>query len=348
MVVASLEILGGHAVQAETLAGRLRDSGYEVTLLPINPPFPRPLAPVRRWPFARTLVNEALYLPSLRALRAADVVHVFAASYWAFLLASAPALLAARRFGKRVVLNYHSGEADDHLRRWGVLVHPFLRMAHSIVVPSSYLRDVFAAHGYRARVVPNVVDLDCFRYRDRTPLRPRILSTRNLEAHYRVEDAIRAFAMVRRDRPEATLTIAGSGSQESRLRRLATALGAGGVQFVGRVEPGAMPALYDDGDIFVNASVVDNQPISLLEAFAAGLPVVSTATGDIGAMVHDGETGVLAPPRDPAALARSLRALLERPDRALAIARRARQAVEAHAWPRVGEAWAAVYAGAGA
>jgi len=82
---------------------------------------------------------------------------------------------------------------------------------------------------------------------------------------------------------EATLTLAGSGSEEQRLRRMAASIEAGGIRFVGRVDPTAMPGLYDEADVFVNSSVVDNQPLSVLEAFAAGLPVVSTATGAIAA-----------------------------------------------------------------
>jgi L-malate glycosyltransferase len=346
MVVASLEILGGHGVQAVTLARHLREEGYDVALLPVNPPFPRGVRWLRRYAYARTLLNQALYLPSLRHLRAADVVHVFAASYWSFLLAPAPAILAARALGKRVVLNYHSGEADDHLARWGPLVHPFLNMAEAIAVPSTYLQDIFARFGYRARVVPNVVDLSHFRYRERAPLGPQLLSTRNLEPHYRVDDILQAFAILKPRRPDARLTIAGSGREAPRLQRLVASSGLDGVRFVGRVEPPLMPRVYDDGNIFVNASVIDNQPLSVLEAFAAGLPVVSTGTGGLAAMVRDGETGLRVPPGDPAAIAAAVAKLLEDPDRARELARCARREAEQHTWPRVRAAWADTYAGA--
>ena len=345
LVVASLEILGGHGVQATTLRACLEQHGYDVRLLAINPAFPRALRWTRRIPYLRTLVNETLYLPTLRRLREVDVVHVFAASYWSFLLAPAPAIMAGRRLGKRVVLNYHSGEAADHLARWGRLIHPFLRMADEIVVPSRYLREVFRRHGYVARVIENVVDLSRFRYRDRATLHPRLLSTRNLEPSYRVGDIVEAFALVKRRHPEATLTIAGYGSEEPRLHRLAASRGLSEVHFVGRVEPGAMPALYDAADIYLNASVVDNQPLSVLEAFAAGLPVVSTGPGDLEAMLANGEAGVLIPSRDPAAMAKAINALLENPGRARELARAAGERVQAHTWTRVGEAWRAAYAG---
>ena len=348
LITASLEILGGQGIQGAALAEGLRRDGAEVTLLPINPPFPRPFRRLRRLPYARTLLNQALYLPSLLRLRRCDVAHVFSASYWSFLLAPLPAMLAARLFGRRVVLHYHSGEASDHLARWGILVHPWLRLADEIVVPSEYLRAVFARHGHRARVIPNVVDAARFRYRERRPLRPRLLSIRNLEPHYRVDNTLRAFALLRERHPDATLTVAGYGGEEGRLRRLARDLGERGIVFAGRVEPPGVPDLYDRSDIFVNSSVIDNQPVSVLEAFAAGLPVVSTPTGDIPALVRHGSTGLLAPPDDPAALARTIDGLLGSPERARTIARRARRQVEAYAWPGVRRAWASVYAGAAA
>src|SRR5262249_29093601 len=159
IVAPTLEILGGQGVQAGALLEHLRADGYEASLVPINPTFPAGLGWLRRLPYARTVANEMLYVPRLRRLRLADVVHAFIASYWSFLLAPMPAMLAARRYGKRVVLNYHSGEAPDHLARWGALVHPWLRLAHEIVVPSAYLSRVFLHHGYPARVVRNVVDV---------------------------------------------------------------------------------------------------------------------------------------------------------------------------------------------
>lgn len=345
LVTFSLEILGGQAVQASALRGELRKDGYEVLFIPFDPRFPRPLQRMRRYPYVRTLLNQALYLPSLRHLRDADVVHVFSASYWSFLLGPVPAIVTARSLGKRIVLHYHAGDAEDHLARWGRFVHPWLRLVHEIVVPSEFLRSIFARHGYRARVIPNVVDTSRFRYRERAPLRPRLLSTRNLEPYYRVDTILEAFALLQGEYPDATLTIAGYGSEETRLRRLAASIGAGCVRFVGRVEPSAMPACYDDADVFVNASVVDAQPVSVLEAFAAGLPVVSTATGDIAAMVRDGETGRLVSPGDPAAMAKAVAGLLENPDHALLLARHARQEVEKYTWSHVREAWAVTYSG---
>lgn len=345
LVGPSLGILGGQGIQAQALSEGLRGEGYDVTFVAVNPTFPRALRWLRRIPCVRTMVNQLLYLPSLVTLRHADVVHVFSASYWSFLLAPVPAILMSRLLRRYVVLNYHSGEAEDHLSNWSWRVHPFLRLVDEIVVPSEYLETVFARHGYRARVVRNVVDTSSFQFRKRLPLRPRLLSTRNLERHYGVSVILEAFALIKTHYPEATLTIAGYGSEEDRLRRLAASLGVDGVRFVGRVEPSMVPGLYDEADIYLNASVIDNQPLSVLEAFAAGTPVVSTGTGDIAHMIRDGETGCIVPRDDPAAMAVAVCALLQNPDRAAAVARRARKEVGRYTWPEVRTAWRVVYTG---
>jgi L-malate glycosyltransferase len=345
LVAASLDILGGHGVEATLLQEALQSEGYEVSYLPINPRFPRLLAGLRQVPYARTTLNQALYLRSLARLREADVVHVFSASYWSFLLGPVPAVLAARALGKRLVLHYHSGEAEDHLAHWGRRVHPWLRLAHAIVVPSEYLRAVFARHGHPARVIPNVVDLDRFRWRERPAGRLRLLSTRSLERHYGVHHTLDAFALLKARWPEATLTLAGCGSQEAALRARACELGLSGVRFLGRVEPVDMPALCEASDVFVNSSLVDNQPVSILEAFAAGLPVVTTPTGAIAEMVRHRETGLLVPPGDPRAMAGAVAELLAEPELGRRLARAAHQEVAAYTWPRVRAAWAEVYAG---
>ena len=343
LVAPSLDILGGQAVQARSLMDALARDGQDVLFVPVNPRFPYGLRWMRRVPVLRTLLNECLYFARLTRLRQADVVHVFSASYWSFLLAPVPAIVAARLFGKPVILNYHSGEAQDHLARYGALVHPWLRWVDEIVVPSAYLRDVFAEYGYRARVVRNVVDTSRFRFRERPALRPLLLSNRNLEAHYRVDVTLEAFAILRQRWPQARLTIAGYGRERRRLEQRVREQRLGGVEFVGRVEPDAMPGLYQAADIFVNASVVDNQPVSILEAFAAGLPVVTTPTGDIPAMVRDNETGTLVPPDDREALAAAVAALLESPQRAARMAGLAREWVQQFTWPQVCGAWIDVY-----
>ena len=335
---------GGQALHAADLSDYLRREGYLAQLLPIDPDFPTGTGWVRRVPYLRTILNQSLYLPSLLALRRSDIVHVSSASYWSFLLAPLPAMIMGRLFGKPVILNYHSGEAADHLARWGMLVHPWLSLADQIVVPSEYLRQVFASYGYSTRVIHNTVDTSRFPYRARDPLRPRLLSTRSFEWYYGVDQTLRAFKLIQRTYPDATLEIAGAGSRDRELRALARSLNLTGVRFLGPVAPSDVPALHEGADILVNSSLIDNQPLSILEAMASGMPVVSTGTGDIVNMIEHGITGTIVPQKDPAAMAAAVIFLLKYPDGARAMASRAVEGLRRYSWNRVASQWSALYA----
>ena len=345
IVAASPRIVGGHAVQAQRLIARWRDEGtVDAWLVPIDPEPPPLLAPALRVKYLRTVATQLCYWPSLvRALRHADVVHVFSASYTSFLLAPLPAFLIGRLLGKPVIVNYRSGEAPDHLRR-SRLARAVLRRSDMNIVPSRFLADVFAGFGLPARIIPNTIDLSVFRYRERQPLRPHLLSTRNFERLYNVACTLRAFARVQRSYPDARLTLVGSGSEEARLRQLAAELRLRNVTFAGSVSPAVIGDCYRDADIYVQTPSIDNMPGSVIEAFASGLPVVATNVGGVPAILTDGEHGLLAPDNDHEAIAGRILSLLQQPDHARQLARAAFDTCRAYEWASVGGQWLEAYA----
>src|SRR6266550_6071254 len=260
IVVASLRILGGQAVQAQRLLDGWRgDPGVDAWIVPIDPVPPAPFDRLLRIKYVRTLVTQLWYWPLLvRELRKADVVHAFSASYSSFLLAPLPAVIVARLLGKPIVLNYHSGEAPDHLRRSVIARRVMRHWVDLNVVPSPFLRDVLATFGIEADVVSNTIDLRQFACRTRDPLRPRLICTRNLEPLYNVTCVLRAFARIQPRYPDATLILVGGGSQETALRTQAADLRLTGVTFAGRVPPSEIQRYYADADISVQAPSIDN------------------------------------------------------------------------------------------
>jgi L-malate glycosyltransferase len=343
-VAPSLEILGGQAVQADRLLRAWRnDPDVDAWLVPVNPAFPGPLRFARRMKYVRTLVNQGIYLPSLLSeLRRADVVHVFSASYSSFLIATLPAIIAARFLGRPVLLNYRSGEAPDHLSRSAIARAAIARVDKN-VVPSSFLAGVFGGFGIRTTIVPNIVDLKVFRFRNRNPLEPRLLSTRNFEPHYNVATTLRAFRLIQDRWPHATLTLVGGGSQEPALRALAVELGLQGVTFPGRVPPDDIAAAYAENHIYLQSPDIDNMPTSILEAYASGLPVVSTEAGGIPAILVHGTHGLLAPVADHETLATHVLRLLDQPDYARGLARTAYSTCNALTWRAVRQQWLNAY-----
>jgi glycosyltransferase involved in cell wall biosynthesis len=103
--------------------------------------------------------------------------------------------------------------------------------------------------------------------------------------------------------------------------------------------------MLDEAQRLVNSSIVDDQPLSVLEAFAAGFPVVSTPTGGIAEGVREGKTGFVVVPDAPPSTAPIIERLLRDPQRALSIARRARRDLDQYTWSQVREGWAVAYHG---
>ena len=344
IVAPSLGILGGQAVQANRLVEAWQgDPEVDARLVPVNPAPASALQWATRVKYLRTIVTEAAYGPLLvREVAQADVVHVFSASYTSFLLAPLPAILAAHALGRPVVLNYRSGQAEDHLRR-SVIARHAIASTDIRVVPSAFLVEVFARFGIAATVIPNLLDLNRFAFREGEALGPRLVSTRNFEPIYNVACTLRAFRLVQNRWPDATLTLVGAGSQEERLRALAAGLGLRHVHFAGRVNPEEIARHYRDNDIYIQSPNIDNMPTSVLEAFATGVPVVSTEAGGIPTILTHGVHGLLAPVNDHETLAAHVLELLDNAALAKQLIRTAYSTCHACTWSAVREQWLRVY-----
>lgn len=340
----SLDILGGQAVQAARLMARLREvPSLEVAFLPINPRCPGLLRKLQAVRYVRTVVTSVFYVFSLLArVPKYDVVHIFSASYFSFLLAPTPAILIGKLFGRKVLLNYHSGEAEDHLHRWPSAVAT-LRLVDRVVVPSEYLVRVFSKFGLRAQAINNLVELDDFTFRERDPFKPVFLSNRNFEKNYGVDKVLRAFALIQKQLPDARLTVAGDGSQREVLENLAHDLGLRNTDFVGQIKHDAIVPQYQSADIYLNGSEIDNQPLSILEAFACGLAVVTTNAGGIPDMVSNGVSGLVVARGDYEAIAERAMHLLENPEVAKTIVHNALAECERYSWSAVGRKWVELY-----
>ena len=344
LVAPSMGILGGQAVQADRLLRAWKgDPEVHAWLVPINPIPPRVLRRAAEIKYVRTIATQLTYWPLLlRELRRADVVHVFSASYFSFLLAPLPAVLIAKLLGKPVVMNYRSGEAPDHLRR-SAIARQTLRWVERNAVPSRFLEAVFGGFGIQAEVIPNIVDVERFRFRTRAPLRPHVLSTRNFESLYNVPCTLRAFRIVQERYPEATLTLVGAGSEDERLRQLARELRIEHIRFAGRVPPEEIWRYYDDADIYLQTPDIDNMPSSVLEAFSSGCAVVSTNAGGVPAILSDQKHGLLVECGDHRAAADRMLRLLADPALAGRLTAAARESCADYEWRVVRSRWLALY-----
>ncbi|MBZ9611726.1 glycosyltransferase family 4 protein [Rheinheimera maricola] len=291
---------GGMANQTRQLLELLRQDGAEVELVAVNAPY-QP-AFVGKIPGLRALFRLVPYLYRLfRACGRAQVVHIMANSGWSWHLFAAPALWLAHLRCTPVIVNYRGGHADSFFARSWRSVNFSLRHASAIVVPSVFLQQVFnryqqADNAVPLAIVPNILDQQLFYPRPPAAqsnnsqditVSPHCIVTRNLETIYDVATSITAFAQLKQDHPDATLTIAGSGPLLSQLQQQVQQLKLeNAVKFAGRLSAEQMAQLYRSADIMLNSSLVDNSPNSIIEALACAVPVVSSNVGGISHLVR--------------------------------------------------------------
>jgi len=214
------------------------------------------------------------------------------------------------------------------------------------VVPSAFLDGVFRDLGFKPVIVPNIINLERFGLpkSGEADAPPHGVVTRNLEPIYDIPTVLSAFSRILPHLPGARLTIAGSGPELARLEALAVELKiADAVRFAGRIDNEQIPALYASADLMINPSTVDNMPISILEAFASRVPVVSTDVGGVPFIAEHGRTALLVPARDPRQMAEAMLDLLVHKDKACRMSEAAREEVKQYAWQVIGAKWRVAY-----
>jgi len=275
--------------------------------------------PIRGFARAATLTQAAAFA---RWCRRERIQIIQSCDLYANVFALPAAALAgvAVRVGSRRELNPDKSAAHIALQRQAY------RCAHAIVANSSAARTQLEREGVapdRSHVIANGVALERF-----TPVpgvRPvrRILTVANLRPEKAHDVLLRAAALLARPCPDVAFEIAGDGPRAAELRATASALGiAHRVRFLGHVED--VPSLLARADLFVLPSISEAFPNAAIEAMAAGLPVVASATGGLLDLVDHGRTGLLVTPADPIALAGAMASLVADPARAARLGAAAR------------------------
>jgi len=279
----------------------------------------------------------------LKSVPKCDIVHVLACSYWGF-MPTIPSIIIGNLFKKKVVVTYHGGGAPIFLKKWGFLAKPFLNQADSLVVTSEFIKKTFTEHGFKPLLIPDVHDMSRFKFKERRSVKPNILFSRHLEKDYNPACAIRSFKIIKDRYPAARLELAGSGSQEDELRVLVEEIGLKDVVFLGRIRYEDMPEVYQRNGILVNPTNVDNVSPAVLEAFASGMPVVSTNPCDsIHPLIEDGVSGLIFDLDDSIGLSEKVFHLLEDQEYALDVSQNARKVIEKYSWNSVKPLYESIY-----
>jgi len=251
-----------------------------------------------------------------------------------------------RQFRQRIIMVLHGGAMPEFMARHPQWTRRVLARADAFVAPSEFLARTITSYGFQAHIIPNVIELPRYPYRHRQAVRPRLFWMRSFDPVYNPLMAIRVLARLRSIMPMASLIMAGKDKGlEYETRRLAEALGLNGaVHFPGFLDMAAKVREGNAADIYINTNHVDNMPVTVVEACAMGLPVVTTAVGGIPDLLTDGETGLLVPDNDDQAMTAAIHRLLNEPALATRLSTNGRQLAERSSWEKVRPLWEQLFA----
>jgi L-malate glycosyltransferase len=332
----------GMTVLAQELYSRLASEGYPISPVRTNPQLGM-FSFIDKVKVVRSLFKWLIFIINCRKIITADVLHIFSSSGLNFYLFSIPPIIIARFSKTKVIINYHGGAAKEFFSRHPKLLSFAMKRVDALVVPSGYLKKVFSDFGYDSEIISNIANIERFSYKKREQIRPVIFSARNLTTVYNIQCAIRAFKIVSDKYPDAKLYVAGSGPEENDIKKLISDLNLSNVSLLGNVANNEMPDYFNKADIFINTSNVDNMPGSIIEAFASGLPVVSTNVGGIPYMVEDGVSGLLANKNDHQLLATHILSLLDNPKLVADLTAKGSEYIDTLKWNKIRSDWLDLY-----
>jgi glycosyltransferase involved in cell wall biosynthesis len=274
------------------------------------------------------------------------VVDVFSGK--AFGLAEATVHLL-RFLGKPFILVLHGGNLPEFARRWPGRVRNLFAGARAITSPSNYLKERLSAFAPKIECLPNPINLADYNFRLRDNPQPELIWLRAFREIYNPVLAPKAFLELLPSQPHAHLTMAGPDKGDGSFQKTQAFVRQRNLeQFVtirGPIEKKDVPGTLQKADIFLNTPSIDNAPVSVLEAMANGLCVVSTNVGGLSFMLEDETDSLLTGPDQPQFMVRAIERVLSEPGLAEFLSRNARAKAEQSDWERVLPRWQSLLLG---
>ena len=270
-------------------------------------------------------------------------MHILVDLHTSFIRQVVPTIILGRFLGKQVVLSYYRNQAEIDLEQVFWWMGPFLHLCHRIVVSNDSTANLFLKYGINTVVIPPSIDSQLLEPREITSVQPKILVSRSLEKRNNMTCIIEAFGLVKQKYPRAEMTIAGDGPERPKLEEMVMHKRLTGITFNGPVQSGQLSRLYTEADLYINVSSIDGLPVSLLEALAVGLPVITTGVGGIPSVITDRKNGLFVNPDDPAQLAGTIIKLVESPNLVKSLSEQARLSISSQSIPGIKERWRSLY-----
>jgi len=310
----------------ETLTPLLQNEGYEVIV-----------ASSKKNKVFRFL--DMLFV-TLRYARKSDYVLIDTYStlnFWYAVLVSQ----LCRLLRVKYVPILHGGNLPQRIQKQPFLASMVFKNSYCNVVPSAYLRTALETSDLpRIVSIPNTLSIENYTFLKRTSFEPNLLWVRAFDTIYNPEMAFQVLQNVITSYPKARLTMVGpfKGISEEAMTQMAARYNLP-VEIKGRLTKAEWISLSESYDFFINTTHFDNMPVSVMEAMALGLPVLSTRVGGVPYLISDGETGILVPDSDADSMAHAIDYCIQNPKVTQKMAQEARYQVEQLDWQIVKSQW---------
>jgi|694.fasta_scaffold145478_2 glycosyltransferase involved in cell wall biosynthesis len=272
----------------------------------------------------------------------ADYVLIDTYSTSAFYFAWACGMVC-QLFNLKYIPILHGGYLPKRLMRNPILASQLFNNAYKLVAPSGYMKQRFEMEEYRhIEIIPNFIRPESYPYKHRTKILPKLLWVRSFHHTYNPEMAIQALALLHQKGIAASLCMIGPDKDGSLqiCKKLANSLGLSEhIEFTGRLTKEMWIERSASFDIFLNTTHVDNTPVSVIEAMALGMCIVSTNVGGVPFILSDGINAKLVDDGDIEGMCNAIMHYLKNPEITSMYSSAARIQAELWSWTNVKPLW---------
>ena len=236
----------------------------------------------------------------------------------------------ARLFSIKYMPILHGGNLVKRIRENPRLSKLIFKNAEINVSPSLYLQEEFQKKQFKTVFIPNAIEIKNYSFKKRSEFQPKLLWVRAFDKIYNPLMAVEVLILLKKKYPEARLCMVGADKDGSLIeaKKMAKQQGVSdSIEFTGLLSKLDWINKSAEFDIFINTTNIDNIPVSVMEAMALGLPVVSTNVGGLPYLINHTKNGLLTEKNNASEMAEAIESLIENPEKATEMTINAREMV---------------------
>jgi len=234
------------------------------------------------------------------------------------------------------------GDMEKRINMSPGITNYLFRNSEINIAPSKFFFEMLINKGFQSVCIPNFIDLHKYKYIIRQSIKPKLLWVRSFHEVYNPKMAIRVLDSLLKEYDNAILTMVGPDKDGSKGKclRLANKFGINkNLQIMGKLNKSQWHKLSENYDIFINTTHIDNTPISVIEAMALGLPIVSTNVGGISYLLKNKKNALLVDDNDVTDMVNKIKFLINNEKQSKLLSHNAYLTAKDFSWEKIGPQW---------